>query len=49
MRTTIEISAELRRKLVAEALARNMKGYSPIISEAFLLKRLYFRLKMMGC
>ena len=34
MRTTIEIPAELRRRLSEEAAARNLKGYSPIIVDA---------------
>ena len=34
MRTTIEISEELRRKLATEAAHRNMKGFSRIIEEA---------------
>lgn len=34
MRTTIEIPAALKQKLAAEALSRNMKGYSKIIVEA---------------
>jgi predicted transcriptional regulator len=34
MRTTIEMPADLRRKLIAEAAARNMKGFSGIIVEA---------------
>lgn len=34
MRTTIEISDELRRKLATEAAHRNMKGFSKIIEEA---------------
>ena len=34
MRTTIELPAALRRKLVTEAAARNIKGFSTIIAEA---------------
>ena len=34
MRTTIEIPASLRQKLVNEAVKKNLKGYSAIIVEA---------------
>ena len=34
MRTTIQISNELRQKLIMEATARNLKGFSEIVSEA---------------
>lgn len=34
MRTTIELPSDLRQKLATEAVLRNMKGYSGIISEA---------------
>ncbi len=34
MRTTIDIPASLRRKLINEAVKKNLKGYSPIIVEA---------------
>jgi len=34
MRTTIEIPAALRQKLVNEAVNRQMRGYSEIIREA---------------
>lgn len=39
MRTTIDIPGDLRKKLVEEAAARNLKGFSPLIVEAL---RLYF-------
>ena len=34
MRTTIDIPAKLRQKLVAEAAKKNLKGYSTIIIHA---------------
>ena len=34
MRTTITIPTSLRQKLINEAVKRNLKGYSLIISEA---------------
>jgi len=34
MRTTIEIPASLRQKLVSEAARQNLKGFSPIIVNA---------------
>ncbi len=34
MRTTIDLPVELRQKLVAEAAARNLKGFSGLIVEA---------------
>ena len=34
MRTTIEIPADIRQKLVTEAARKNMKGYSAIIVKA---------------
>jgi hypothetical protein len=39
MRTTIDIPTELRKKLVEEAAARNLRGFSPVIVDAL---RLYF-------
>ena len=39
MRTTIEIPSGLRQKLLAEAAARNLKGYSSLIVDAL---QLYF-------
>jgi hypothetical protein len=39
MRTTIDIPPELRKKLVEEAAARNLRGFSSLIVEAL---RLYF-------
>ncbi len=39
MRTTVELPASLRQKLVNEAARRNAKGYSAIIVEAL---ELYF-------
>lgn len=34
MRTTIDIPANLRQKLIAEATSRHMKGFSAIIVDA---------------
>jgi hypothetical protein len=34
MRTTIDLPAGIRQRLVAEAAARNLKGFSSLISEA---------------
>ncbi|MDP6625021.1 MAG: hypothetical protein QGG87_00995 [Nitrospinota bacterium] len=34
MRTTIDLPADLRQKLVAEAASRHMKGFSPLIVDA---------------
>jgi len=34
MRTTIDIPASLRQKLIAEAAVKNLKGYSSIIVRA---------------
>ena len=31
MRTTIELPDDLRQRVVSEAAARNLKGYSPVI------------------
>ena len=39
MRTTIELPADLRRRVVSEAAARNLRGYSPVIVDAL---RAYF-------
>lgn len=39
MRTTIEIPSDLRQKLLAEAAAKNLKGYSTLIVHAL---QLYF-------
>ena len=40
MRTTVELPASLRQKLVNEAARRNVKGYSAIVVEAL---ELYFQ------
>jgi glutamyl-tRNA reductase len=34
MRTTVDIPADIRQKLVTEAARKNMKGYSAIIVKA---------------
>ena len=39
MRTTIDLPADLRRRLAEEAAARNLRGYSRVIVEAL---RAYF-------
>ncbi len=40
MRTTVDIPASLRQKLVNEAARRNEKGYSGIVAEAL---EIYFQ------
>lgn len=39
MRTTIELPDDLRQRVVSEAAARNLRGYSPVIVDAL---RAYF-------
>jgi metal-responsive CopG/Arc/MetJ family transcriptional regulator len=39
MRTTIDLPDDLRRRVVSEAAARNLRGYSQVIVEAL---RAYF-------
>ncbi|MDE0447341.1 MAG: hypothetical protein OXH96_11770 [Spirochaetaceae bacterium] len=39
MRTTIELPDDLRRRVVSEAAARNLKGYSQVVVDAL---RAYF-------
>ena len=39
MRTTIELPEDLRRQVVSEAAARNLRGYSQVIVDAL---RAYF-------
>ena len=39
MRTTIELPDDLRRRVVSEAAARNLRGYSQVVVEAL---RAYF-------
>jgi len=39
MRTTIELPDDLRRRVVSEAAARNLRGYSQVIVDAL---RAYF-------
>ena len=39
MRTTIELPDDLRRQVVSEAAARNLRGYSQVVVEAL---RAYF-------
>ena len=39
MRTTIELPDDLRRRVVSEAAARNLRGYSQVIVDAL---RVYF-------
>jgi len=34
MRTTIDLPRDLRRKLIEEAAARNLRGFSRIVEEA---------------
>jgi len=34
MRTTIDLPVQLRQKLIAEAAARNLKGFSTLIADA---------------
>ena len=34
MRTTIELPDDLRQRVVSEAAARNLRGYSPVIVDA---------------
>ena len=36
MRTTIELPDDLRQRVAAEALARNLRGYSQVIVDALL-------------
>lgn len=39
MRTTVDIPQNLRQKLIAEAARKNLKGFSPLVTEAL---RQYF-------